>query len=498
MVLFSIRLQLVAGGADNSVAQSSNSILSARPADLLSPQSILGGMRFDGNQSLANVVTMLNRATDFLGGHGRFTVRSVVVRAGNQWFNHVTVMHFGLSDGPISPRDVVPLTDAVLVESQFDGQHEMSVDDLQAMATSWQEAVSLTDRRELQEQTSVHRTFSDSREPDRWPCWECRLSERPPSSGAPYPAPGPYLHVERSLFAHSLSDLTTQWVKLRHWENQTNVMQEYRLLIEDRRGRVVGLELLDEFLSVSVDALDDRPYHCAVRTKSLAGSYHKAIQPVVGETTSFHVEGPADELDVWLMSDDGEVLDRYSEGPAYASWGRENSVYNGSAALDRDWPAVVALIEGGESQRVEFKPYVRLSPPDPKSIELAIAACAFANSLGGSILIGVTNHGLSKGVDGEWLKAYGKDCKHDLECLRNAYARDVRHLLREKLVPEVSLSFTWHQVALHEILEVRVGPSNTLVSLIESGDIFKRVGATSRKMRPDQAIAERRESDALG
>jgi hypothetical protein len=47
---------------------------------------------------------------------------------------------------------------------------------------------------------------------------------------------------------HNLADLTTQWPKLRHWENQTNVMQEYRLLIEDRRGRFAGLELSDEVL----------------------------------------------------------------------------------------------------------------------------------------------------------------------------------------------------------------------------------------------------------
>jgi predicted HTH transcriptional regulator len=61
--------------------------------------------------------------------------------------------------------------------------------------------------------------------------------------------------------------------------------------------------------------------------------------------------------------------------------------------MDRDWPAAAALIEGGEGQRVEFKPYVKLAPRDPKSIELVITACAFANSVGGSLLIGVTDQG---------------------------------------------------------------------------------------------------------
>jgi hypothetical protein len=69
---------------------------------------------------------------------------------------------------------------------------------------------------------------------------------------------------------------------------------------------------------------------------------------------------------VWLMADDGEVLDRYAETPAHASWGRENAVYNGPAIMNRHSPAAGALIDLGEGQRIEFKPYVRLSPRDPK------------------------------------------------------------------------------------------------------------------------------------
>jgi predicted HTH transcriptional regulator len=82
-----------------------------------------------------------------------------------------------------------------------------------------------------------------------------------------------------------------------------------------------------------------------------------------------------------------------------------------------------------------------------------------------------------------------------VECLRNAYARDVRQLIREKLVPQVGLSFEWHQIALNEILEVRVARADEHVSLVESGEIFKRVGATSQKMRPNDAMAERRPLD---
>src|SRR5207249_945939 len=99
------------------------------------------------------------------------------------------------------------------------------------------------------------------------------------------------------------------------------VMQEYRLAIEDRRGRLTGLERSDEGLLVSVNAVNHRLRYCAVHTKSLAGSHHKDVQPVISENTMFRLEGPAQDLDVWLMADDGEVLDRYAETPAHASWG---------------------------------------------------------------------------------------------------------------------------------------------------------------------------------
>jgi hypothetical protein len=56
----------------------------------------------------------------------------------------------------------------------------------------------------------------------------------------------------------------------------------------------------------------------------------------------------------------------------------------------------------------------------------------------------------------------------------------------------VSVTFEWRSIALADVLLVRVEPSPTLTSLIQGGDMFRRVGATNRKLRPGDVIVDAR------
>jgi predicted HTH transcriptional regulator len=216
---------------------------------------------------------------------------------------------------------------------------------------------------------------------------------------------------------------------------------------------------------------------------------------VATNTPTFPTDAAVQSLDVWLMLEDGDVLDRYSETLTDASWGRENSVYNGPASSDPHVSDLLAVLECGESHSVEFKPYIDLSRRDRKAQELVETVCAFANASGGKLLIGVTDYGEPERVDAEWRKAYGRKCGDNLECLQATYAADIRRLLRES-VSEVSVSFECHQLAFRQILVVHVQPATELVYLLGPGDIFRRVGATNRKVRPIDAVIERSLPDA--
>src|SRR5207244_1375554 len=98
------------------------------------------------------------------------------------------------------------------------------------------------------------------------------------------------------------------------------------------------------------------------------------------------------------------------------------------------------------------------------------------------------------GVDSQWRRIYGKKCGDDVDCLRNAYAGDLRRFLQES-VAGATVSFEWHEIAFRHILAVDVRPAATVAYLIASGDILRRVGATNRKVRQIDALIERIEPD---
>jgi hypothetical protein len=209
-------------------------------------------MRLAGNEPVANVLAVINRPEEYLGAPGRLVARSVAVRVDREWYNHVTVIRFGLRDGTLKDRKVIMLADVLLLETQLDTDREISAQEFQNLATAWRDAVGAADSPGFQDQSSVQRTFSDRRQPGRWPRWECRLHER--TSGAPpLQSTDPYLDVGRQLFAHDLASLTGKWLQLPYWDDQNNLMSEYRLLIEDRRGRLNRLAQSDEGLMVYVE-----------------------------------------------------------------------------------------------------------------------------------------------------------------------------------------------------------------------------------------------------
>jgi hypothetical protein len=116
-------------------------------------------MRFEGNQTLVGIAEILRKSEEYIGGPGRFDVRCVATRAGNSWFNHVTLVHFGLALGEQRPTEVIRLGAAILFRSQFEGESEMSAERLQQISTAWQESAGLQTRRQLQDQAFVQRVF---------------------------------------------------------------------------------------------------------------------------------------------------------------------------------------------------------------------------------------------------------------------------------------------------------------------------------------------------
>jgi len=226
------------------------------------------------------------------------------------------------------------------------------------------------------------------------------------------------------------------------------------------------------------------PLYCGALVKTLAGNEQTHVAPVVASKAHFDLGESVQNFSTWVMLGDGQPLDSYEETPRLATWGAERALFNRPRSSDvaARTPLDVALM-GGETQNVEFKPFIRLNPREKKSDELLETVCAFSNADGGSVFLGVTDYADPVGIDTDLRKLYGQRCAADAECLKDSYAKDLKRLFQEGLIPAIIPAFVWHELAHRWILAILVGASDSYVCLGRTGEIFKRVGATNRKVR---------------
>jgi len=192
-------------------------------------------------------------------------------------------------------------------------------------------------------------------------------------------------------------------------------------------------------------------------------------------------------LDLWVTLDGGYPLDHYHESPQRASWGADQSLFNLPPRGSPELLPIGQALASGESDVLEFKPYIRFRPRDTKADELLETASAFSNTIGGDIYIGVNDYGEPQGIERDLARDYGKKYRGSPKRLQGSYERDLKKIIIEGLTPTIRPEFKWHDIAHRLILQVRVSKSPVPVSLL-SGDAFRRVGATNRKLRPSDVV----------
>ncbi len=161
--------------------------------------------------------------------------------------------------------------------------------------------------------------------------------------------------------------------------------------------------------------------------------------------------------------------------------------YHSLAATPGDDPALVALINGGETSHVEFKIAARLHPVsntlDGELINtIARAAACFLNTSGGTLLIGIEN-GTGKviGVEREYASANPQKADHDGYTL----------YLTDKLGARLGqanlhlLDITYARASDHDVCRISIPPAPHAVYL--DGDLYTRDAAGCKKLNAQQA-----------
>jgi hypothetical protein len=375
----------------------------------------------------------------------------------------------------------------------------------------------------------------------RWleePCWVATWTVAPPQHVTSPPMPhGRMFSAAHHLYFEGVPEASAGWCRDEALAQKHTTEPVYHVVIPDDRAYFADVVRTDEGLDVTVAGTSSGALYCVAviedgdvqRTEVLdltcsgnvegggpvlaAASTSPAVaeQPSRSESrasdlglpvrlprrTTLRLGAPA-RLTLALFGEDGTSYDHtVFTGPAFAAAPGE-SLFDPAAAFlrARSRPLEDAR-RTGEGDRVEFKAWV---PPDrrrgdDKTRELLETAVAFANARGGSIFVGIDDHGEVVGVRGNIDAAFGDVGRDDTPAerdakRRHAYVQALRKLLVDGVAPTLAPEFRWHDVAGLAVLQVDIAQGTQRpYMLVENRAVHVRRGSTNAKPDTPELIA---------
>lgn len=352
--------------------------------------------------------------------------------------------------------------------------------ELWRFARRWHEIItSQPDTAEAQTTSSIERVGSRA-ELGEFPGWRCTLyALRAGASGSSVPQ-GPFFNRSHQFFAATIGDATARWLERPMLRSLSSPRFHLSVILPDRRACLGDIALSPGIIDIALSgSLPPERVSVAVLFADIDGAEHQAI--VDSPNKSIHVERPEGDvrrLQIYVLSEEGECLDEYYEDEHRCS--RPQRIL-GLTELHGPHEELQLAMELGEGETVEFKEMIPTHREDPKSRELLEVACAFANSRGGRLFIGVSDNVEVKGLNRQIVRSG----KGDLAKARDEYATGIRRMIREGLTPSVDADIGWINVAGHDVLRVAIpGHPTRCHALVESGDVYIRRGASCAKARP--------------
>jgi Schlafen, AlbA_2 len=216
---------------------------------------------------------------------------------------------------------------------------------------------------------------------------------------------------------------------------------------------------------------------CAVLAKDFNGVSHSFFEPVKEGSAIFTLPTSCQEIEVFLLNSEGYWFDRLIESKYFcnAPFSLLGLFRRGRDAESAD---LLQAIARGEGEHIEFKEWLPPEREHSKSYELLKTACAFANTNGGVLYIGVTDELEICGVTKE---LHRWKPKTKLEELRALYATELSRLIDQGISPPIRINVEWVSHAGLHVLRVDI-PASAVPNhyIVESNEIFIRRGANCK------------------
>ncbi len=210
---------------------------------------------------------------------------------------------------------------------------------------------------------------------------------------------------------------------------------------------------------------------------------------VVGEPIDLAWPAGADRIALWLATADSEIRDYFSED-SYRCSRRRRVLYPGQGTAAKSENSILAEIQGGEGERVEFKPFIRLD--SSKAEELVRTAIAFANKQGGTLYLGVNDYQEIEGVERELREAAPAGKKGSIAECAAWYCAAIRKRISDRVSSAVVLECEAVQVCGKYLIRIAVTEAQAKPCCdLSTKEIWTRRGASTG--RPDLAGDELRQ-----
>jgi Schlafen, AlbA_2 len=270
-------------------------------------------------------------------------------------------------------------------------------------------------------------------------------------------------------------DAITNWVQVHVGDNDAR-FGRFLFFVPDFTARLDqiafaerSLQVKSTFsasvLSVSVLATDGRTTFR--KTKPLQ------------KTQRFKLMANPTSLRIFITNEQGEIVDSFAEQEAWTT--RERVIFAGAR-----YPSeAMELIRRGESDTVEFKPYIRLDDVK-KAAELVKAVISFANTRGGTIFVGVSDDAEILGVEGHMPHDRKKAASFEAD-----FFTAVRNLLKQKLnrIPPIDTRTERIGDKTLFVLQVAEGTVKPYTN-IQTRETFVRRGASDMRPDPDTELRQ--------
>lgn len=429
-----------------------------------------------GSVSLKELTEALGNVPTLLGIPDRVALRVVAVpAAGGSWAPVAASVSVG-DDTLADDCKIVEAGDLRLVAVRTTTEELRSPNELRAFLRVWRAFVhDQTPDGEYQDTVNISRHWSNER--GRFPCWICNLYGEAGSVPEPSLPSGPFFSQKDKFFALGLADAAARWLGWPKLRDVNGLTSNVEFNIPDPRAYVEAIAPSVGGFTVRLEIPRAGDYTCAVTGRDYEGGHHTIIEVITEGSVSITLPVPMRSIEGYVLDVSGFPYDRFFENE------RQHSHALPVLYPERGAPYAELrdALDLGEDENTEFKEFLPIERARDKAVELLKAVCAFANSAGGTLYVGVSRDLRVVGVDKALYRDSSRE-KGDLRELRNAYAAGLQRIAREGISPQVRFEVEWITHAGISVLRMHVPMSSARPHhIVESNDVFVRRGANNKR-----------------